>query len=132
MATLTFLQRNESGRIVCTAGSSILPAYRFVVMTAGVIDAAASTDTHVLGSTEEAGAAASADVNVLLMSASGTRLIEAGGIIAKGADVILATGGKVVTSAGSGATIMGKALTASTADGDIIEVAPYFAHNETA
>lgn len=61
----------------------------------------------------------------LLGSVNGTVRMNAGGVIAAGAWVQQDTDGQVVTDAGSGArVIVGQALEAAAAAGDLIEVAP--------
>ena len=57
------------------------------------------------------------------LNKSGTLEMVASGVIAEGADVYPAAGGKISATAAGGA--LGKAIEAATADGDIIEVLVY-------
>lgn len=64
-------------------------------------------------------------VNVRLLGKGGTVKVVAGGVIAKGANVGWAAGGKVVTLA-TGNTIGRKLTQGSSADNDVIEIADAF------
>lgn len=78
-------------------------------------------DAPGVGTTETPSFAASENQTVRLWTAQGTRKMVASGVIAAGGNVYAAASGKV---ASSGTLYLGRALEASAADGDIIEVMP--------
>lgn len=112
--------QNETGVITMTAGAAIAQYLR-VKITASKLATAGITDRE-LGTLEEA-SFADGDVRaVRLRNAPGSRKMVANAAIAVGAEVYTAASGKVGASA-STAYREGIALTASAADGDVIEVA---------
>ncbi|QJE95961.1 DUF2190 family protein [Luteolibacter luteus] len=64
-------------------------------------------------------------VTIRLLGKGGTVKVVAGGVIAKGGNVIWGTGGKVVNSA-TGNTIGRKLTQGNSADGDVIEIVDAF------
>jgi hypothetical protein len=111
---------NDSGISTFTAGAAI-GQYLRVKLTAGVLALAGITDRE-LGTMEEA-SFANGDVRaVRLRNKQGTRKMVANAALAVGVDCFTAANGKVGASA-STAYREGVVLTASAADGDIIEVA---------
>ena len=112
--------QNETGVITMTAGAAIAQHLR-VKITAGKLAVAGITDRE-LGTLEEA-SFADGDVRaVRLRNAGGSRKMVANAALAVGAEVFTAASGKVGASA-STAYREGILLTASAADGDIVEVA---------
>lgn len=100
--------------------TAALAKYRRVKVTSNVLAYAGSTDTEV-GTIEVDGFATSDAVNVpvRLRNAEGTALMVASDVIAKDDPCYAAANGKV---APSGTVLIGKALVAAGADGDVIEV----------
>lgn len=100
-----------------TAGAAIGANLR-VKLSAGVLAAAGSTDVEIGTLQEES--FASGDVRaVLLRNAAGTAEMVASEAITAGNPVYAAASGKV---AASGTVLLGIAISAASADGDIIEV----------
>lgn len=91
-----------------------------VVLSAGNLAAAGASDIAI-GTMEYRALAGDEVGTVRLRTASGTQLMVASGAISANAAVYAAASGKV---AGSGTILIGIALEAATADGDIIEVLP--------
>lgn len=100
-----------------TASGSISQFARVYLSSAGVV-AAAGITTPELG-TAEVDAASGDVIAVRLSSAAGTRKMIASEAIAAGAPVYAAASGKI---AASGSLYVGRALEASTANNDVIEV----------
>ena len=103
-----------------------LYSYRVVCGTtdAAVILADDANAPLPYGTTGIDGGVASGDlVDVLLMSAPGTRLLTAGAAITKGAPVVVTTGGKVITATDD-LFVFGVALEAAAGDNAVIEVLP--------
>lgn len=112
--------QNDTGVITMTAGAAIAQYLR-VKITAGKL-AVAGVNDRELGTLEEA-SFADGDVRaVRLRNSGGTRKMVANAALAVGAEVFTAAAGKVGASI-STAYREGIALTASAADGDLIEVA---------
>lgn len=111
---------NESGDSTFTAGGAIAQHLR-VILSSGVLATAGITDRE-LGTLNEASFASGDIRSVRLRNAPGTRKMVANAAIAVGAQVYTAAAGKVGASA-STAYREGIALTASAADGELIEVA---------
>lgn len=111
---------NESGDITMTAGAAIAQHLR-VIITAGKL-AVAGITARELGTINEASFADGDVRSVCLRNATGTRKMVANAAIAVGAEVFTAASGKVGASA-STAFREGIALSATAADGEIIEVA---------
>lgn len=90
---------------------------------------AANTDTP-LGIALSKTDAAEDTVGVALPGKAGTKLAVASAAIAVGARVVPTAAGKIVTLPTAGGTywVIGRALTAATADGDIIEIDDCSAH----
>ena len=101
-------------------------AYRLVKLLAGTVvhNTALATDEPI-GVTLGYGAVGE-DVSVEFLGKDGTLEIEAGGAIAKDADVYQAAAGRIVAlgSAVANAKKIGKALQAASGSGSIIEVLP--------
>lgn len=107
----------ETATKMFTAGAAIA-MYLRVKLSAGLLAKAGSTD-HELGTLESA-SFASGDVRaVRLRSAQGTCKMVAAGAITAGNPVYAAANGKIDAS---GTVLLGIALEAAAADGDIIEV----------
>ncbi len=85
--------------------------------------AGAATVDEVIGVCTDESAAAEDPVNVHLLGAgTGTHKMVAGAAITAGAKLMSATNGKVITATTGSNYVIGKALTAAAADGDVIEV----------
>ena len=112
--------QNETGILTFVAGAAIAPNTR-VVLTAGVLQVAGVNDRE-LGTTEERSFAAGDVIAVRLRNAQGSRKMIANAALAVGAQCFTAAAGKVGPSI-STAYREGIVLTASAADGDLIEVA---------
>lgn len=112
--------QNDTGDITMTAGAAI-GQYLRVIITSGKLALAGITDRE-LGTLNEASFADGDVRSVRLRNATGTRKMVANAAIAVGAQVFTAASGKVGASA-STAYREGIALTATGADGEIIEVA---------
>lgn len=113
---------NESGILTFTAGAAIAQHLR-VKLTGGKLAVAVLADGPgtELGTLEEASLADGDIRAVRARNAPGSRKMVANAAIAVNAKVYTAAAGKVGASA-TGAFLEGIALTASAADGDIIEV----------
>ena len=112
--------QNESGIISLAAAGAVAQHLR-VKYSSGSFTTAGIADRE-LGTLEEA-ALAALDVRAIkLRNSPGTRKFIASAALAIGAEVYTAASGKVGASA-STAYRVGIAVTASAADGDIIEVA---------
>lgn len=103
-----------------------LASYRVVTgTTAAAVLLADSYEETPVGTTGIDGGVTSGDkVDVLLMSAPGTRLLTAGGAITAGVNVAVTTAGKVIAATDEVFTF-GVALEAAAGDGAVIEVMPY-------
>lgn len=105
-----------------------LYSYRVVCGTTNAAVILADAPTAVLapfGTTGIDGGVASGElVDVLLMSAPGTRLVTAGAAITKGVPVVVTTGGKIIAATGAEEYIFGVALEAAAGDNAVIEVLP--------
>ena len=112
--------QNETGILTFVAGAAIAPNTR-VVLTAGKLAVAGITDRE-LGTLEERSFADGDVVAVRLRNVQGSRKMIANAALAVGAQCFTAASGKVGASA-STAYREGIVLTASAADGDLIEVA---------
>jgi hypothetical protein len=112
------------------ASAAIIQYARVVLASDGTISTAGLTDKD-LGTAQQAAFAAGDIVNVKLRTAAGTHKMVAIEALAVGATVYTEANGKVQDTAASTSYILGTALEAATADGDIIEVL-YNAHGDTA
>lgn len=99
--------------------TAALAKYRRVKVASDVLAYASSTETEVGTVEQDCFAGDSVQVPVRLRNADGTCLMVASDVIAKDDPVYAAANGKV---APSGTILIGKALVASGADGDVIEV----------
>jgi hypothetical protein len=104
---------------------------RFLVVKIGTdanhVALAAAADTNILGICTDQPSAAEDLVAVRLIgSGAGTVRVVASAAITAGADVVSAASGKVRTIPGTTGSyfVIGKALEAAAADGDIIQIAP--------
>ena len=117
------MTRSDARAATFTAGEAISSAnLRVVLASDGDIEVASNTE-HEIGTTRTL--AASGDpVAVLLSTKEGSAQYVASNAIAVGAFVIPATGGKVADGTTTRPTgrSLGVAVTAATADGNIIEV----------
>jgi type IV secretory pathway VirB6-like protein len=111
---------NDIGIISVTTGAA-LGAHLRVILTAGVAQLAGITDRE-LGTMEEASFASGEVKAERLRNTHGTRKMIANAAMAVGAQAYTAASGKIGASA-STAYREGILLTASAADGDIVEVA---------
>ena len=107
----------DSGYRTFEAGAALLK-YRRVKLSSGLL--AYAGDEFGLGTLTEEAFASGQYVSVALKNKPGTRLMVAAGAIAVGALVYAAANGKVDDTAST--ILEGVALTASSADGDVIEV----------
>lgn len=112
----------ERGHRTFTSGST-LGRYLRVKLSSGNVVVAVAADKE-LGVTSRPVLTSGDPVDVLLCNAQGTTPMVANNAIAIGAIVYTAAAGKVSATSTS-ALAVGVALTASTADGDIIEVLRY-------
>ena len=113
---------NDGGFLTFEAGAAIAQHAR-VKLSAGVLAVAVLADGPgtELGTLEEASFAAGDVRTVRARNVPGSRKMIANGALAVGAKVYTAAAGKVGATA-TGAFLEGIALTASAADGDLIEV----------
>lgn len=118
----------ETGTRTFIAGGAIARFLR-VTLSSGKL-AAAGITAKELGTLEEDAFADGDRRPVRLRTAQGTAKMVANAALAVGADVYTAASGKVGASA-STAFLVGTALSASAADGDVIEVLRN-AHGDTA
>ena len=109
----------ETGVRSDTAAGAIAQYLR--VKTAGALAIAGLADKEI-GVIETDAFAAGDKVPVRLRTAQGTCKMVAGEAIAANAAVYTAAAGKVADTAAETAYLIGTALTAATADGDVIEV----------
>jgi hypothetical protein len=110
----------ESGCKAFTAGAAIAQYLR-VKITSGKLAVAGLTDREI-GTLEDA-SFADGDVRaVRLTSAQGTTKMVAAGAVAAQALVYTAASGKIDDVATATGYLVGRALEAATADGDVIEV----------
>lgn len=93
--------------------AATLPAHRFAT-NAGVLPAAGASAFGVTRAAAVAG-------DLVACDTVGTTIVEAGGVIAIGGPVKTDAAGKAIAQGGTG-SILGRALTASAADGDLIHV----------
>ena len=122
-------QYDDSGCKTFTANGAIPQYSRVVLESAGTVAVAAIDDIDIGTATRTA--ADGDDVSIRLRSAGGTHKMIAVEALACGATVYTENSGKVQDTAASTSYIIGTALEAATADGDIIEVL-YNAHGDTA
>jgi len=106
-----------------TAGAAIAVNVR-VKLASGKLAAAGVADKE-LGTLLDASFADGDVRSVRLRNSSGTTKYIAASAIAVGADVYTAASGKVNDTAASTSYLLGTALEAATADGDVIEVLPH-------
>jgi len=99
--------------------TAALAKYRRVKVASDVLAYAGSTDTEIGTVEVDCFAGDEVQVPVRLRNAEGTALMVASGVIAKDDPCYAAANGKV---ASSGTILIGKALGAAGADGDVIEV----------
>jgi len=110
----------ETGIKTFTTNAAIVQHARVYLSAAGVVTISGNTAVDI-GTTEKPTFAAE-PVAVKLTNAPGTRRMIADGVIAANALVYGGANGKVSTTSTS-SHLIGQALEAATADGDIIEVA---------
>ena len=113
-----------------TASAAISQYARVKQNSDGTVAAAAATDRDI-GTATRATFASGDPVAVKLRTAAGTHKMIAAGAISAGALVYTAGSGKVSASGATGSYVLGTALEAANADGDVIEVL-YGAHGDTA
>lgn len=113
----------HSGDMSFTAGAAIAKHLR-VKLASGVLAAAGVADKE-LGTALNASFASGDLITVSLRNSSGTKKMIAAGAIAVGADVYTAASGKVNDTAATTSYLLGTALEAAAADGDVIEVLPH-------
>lgn len=100
-----------------------LAAHTRVKLSSGVLVAAGATDV-ALGTTTRPSVAGDG-VTVRLRTDVGTVEMIAGAAVALGAEVNAIAAGKVDDNAAASSVKIGTALSAATADGDVIEVLPH-------
>lgn len=109
--------RGDTGRF--TATTALASRHLLVYQTAaGTVDTATAS-TPALGTVDNITTAASEGVTVLFLGKGDTKKVVASEAISVDAKVYQAAGGKVATT---GTLFIGYALTASAADGDILEL----------
>ncbi len=119
---------HESGNITKLSDGAITTRYLLAKIGTDIdhVDLAGTADIPLGVITDEA-SAAGLPVNVALFgAAAGTLKVVASAAITAGALVVSAASGKVRTLPGTTGTyyIIGRALVAASADGDIVEIAP--------
>lgn len=95
--------------------------YLRVKLTAGLLALAGIADREI-GTMESSSFASGEPKAVRLRTACGTIKMVANGAITQGANVFTAASGKISATAGSTSYLIGQALEAAGADGDVIEV----------
>lgn len=110
----------DTGSKTFTAGAAIAKDLR-VTLTSGKL-AVAGLAVKEIGTLEEASFADLDVRSVRLRTAAGTTKMVAAGAIAVGAEVHTAASGKVNDTATATSYLVGTALEAASADGDVIEV----------
>ncbi len=109
-------------RILSAVASGALAIYRFVIYNADAEVEYPSAQGPVSGVTQEA-VDAQGKVFPMALQDGALVKVEAGAVVAKGADVASdATGRAITAAAGVGNQILGKALEAAGAAGDIITI----------
>lgn len=121
---------DDSGFKSFEANGAIPQFARVKLLSTGKIDVAGLAEKEIGTATREAFAAGDI-ISVKLRSAGGTHKMIAQEALAVAAAVYTEASGKVQDTAASTAFLVGTALTAATADGDIVEVL-YNAHGDTA
>lgn len=119
----------ESNHKAFTCGGTAIAANTRVKLSSGVLAAAGLTDKEIGITTRRIEADAVGDV--LLRTANGTTRMIAADSFSAGAAVYTAASGKISDTQGTGAFLIGIALEAATADGDVVEVLRN-SHGETA
>lgn len=122
-------QYDDSGYRTFLAAGALGKNVRVKISAAETVDAAGITDREI-GTTTSQAFAAGDRITVKLRSAPGTHKIVAAAAITAGALVYTAASGKCSVSA-STAYILGHAMEAAGANGDVIEVL-YGNHGDTA
>lgn len=113
---------NSNGNISLVAGADLAPNLR-VKLTAGALQLAGLTDGKgVEVGTLETRAFSGQLAAVRARNHPGSRWMVANGAVTQYATVYTAAAGKVSATQGTNAVVEGIALTASGADGDLIEV----------
>jgi hypothetical protein len=110
----------HGGNRAFPVGASNISKYMRVKTITGLVVANAA-DLE-LGVVRDFAVANAAGVDVILRTVEGTMPMVANGVIAAGGTVYSAAAGKVGGATTSGASVIGIALNAAAADGDIIEV----------
>lgn len=110
----------ETGTKGFTAGGAI-PLHARVILSSGVLAVAGLAEKEI-GTAEQEAFAAGDIISVRLVTAQGTCKMIAIEALAEMAPVYTETDGKVQDTAQATAYLIGVALEAATADGDIIEV----------
>jgi hypothetical protein len=116
-------QYNDSGYKTFPVAAA-LGRYIRVKTPAGLV-AAGLTDKEIgqiRDASFSADATASKPMTVILRTKPGTQPFVASAAITKGVSVYTAANGKISSTAATGALLIGIALEAATADGDVIEV----------
>lgn len=109
-------------RLISAVAAGVLATYRFVAFDASAEVDYPSAQGPVSGVTQEAADAQGKVIPIALQDGALVK-VEAGAIVAKGADVATDATGRVITAAaGVGNQILGKAMEAAGAAGDIITI----------
>lgn len=103
-----------------TAGAALAKHTRVKFSSGKMV--AAGDDEKEIGTVVDAVFADGDPVTVRLVTANGTTQMIAAGAIAQGATVHTAADGEINDTQATGAFIVGVALEAATADGDVIEI----------
>jgi hypothetical protein len=116
-------QYNETGIKTFTASGAITANTLVKLSSAGVVATAGLAEAPIGVALETV--ATTKDVAVKLLNTQGTVKIMTDDAVTVGALVYGQASGKCDDASGSSAVIIGRALEAATADGDIIEVIPF-------
>ena len=109
------------GRTRTFQAGAAIGQHRRVRLSSGKLALAGAADADGLGTAAREAFAADEYISVHLRNSQGTFLMVANGAITAGVEVFAAASGKI---AATGTVSLGHALTAATADNDLVEVLP--------
>lgn len=124
------MSQNESSGIKAFTASAAIAKHARVKLASGKVATAGLAEKEI-GTALEAAFADGDVIAVKLRNAPGTHKMIAAEALAEGAAVYTEAAGKVQDTAQATAYLVGHAMEAATADGDIIEVLPN-THGDTA
>lgn len=110
------------GGFITREAAAVIPVHRAVKTDSNGKFVAATAGTDLIVGVTPVATKVGYPVGVRLRNAEGTCKVVASAAIAKDAAVTATTGGKVVTTTTANDQVIGYALTAAAADGDVIEV----------